>query len=294
MKRTGVFKLDKFLKDSSLLDKHPEIFATDRKAIAKKLLNKFEKYTKEMNKLNDIDKFIDKLKKEYKAEDQEVQKIEPANWNEHYAYYDLDNVNDTTPNDMWVFPHNEKGNKLKINLKFYVNCIRLADAIPGSIQLANRNGHMMITGETEGGNKELGTGLSLKILILYNHKNKKWIVSPFKMVSETHRNVNCRSFGQSATTNDINRQFNSWKYGLEKNKENLGLVNYKYLDSKFRSWPNLFNANQSNQLLLAAKKINKIATGSGTKKVKKNSKKKVKKNSKKGGKPKSKKKSRKK
>ena len=151
-------------------------------------------------------------------------------------------------------------------MKFYVNCIRLQSVKPESINLANRNGHMVLMGETRG-KKELGIGFSFKILILYNHKNKKYIVSPFKMVSLTDNDVNCRSFGQAASTDDINQQFNAWKYGLEKHGPGLGLVNQRFLDPKFKSWPNLFNPEQSNQLLLKAKHINRMSNvGKGKKK----------------------------
>ena len=63
MIRTGTFSLEDFMKNSNLMAKHPEIFDTDRKATTKKMLKKFEAYTKELNKLKDVDKFVDKLKK---------------------------------------------------------------------------------------------------------------------------------------------------------------------------------------------------------------------------------------
>ena len=119
---------------------------------------------------------------------------------------------------------------------------------------------------------ENGIGLSFKILFLYNTQHNKWIVSPFKMVSET-QNVNCSSFKISASTNDINRQYNTWKYSLENIKESTGLLNIKFFDKKFKKLHNLFNPYQSNELLLNAKKIvNKKVLGSGKKKsVKKKS-----------------------
>jgi hypothetical protein len=264
MIRTGTFSLEDFMKNTNLMAKHPEIFNTDRKDIAKKMIKKFEAYTKELNKLKNVDKFIDKLKKEYNAHNQEAQSIEFAKWNEHYFNYDIPTTN-AKKNDIWIFPKNDSGEKLKLDMKFYVNCIRLQSVKPESINLANRNGHMVLMGKTRDDN-ELGVGFSFKILILYNHKNKKYIVSPFKMVSITDNSVNCRSFGQAASTDDINQQFNAWKYGLERHGPGLGLVNQRFLDPKFKSCPNLFNSEQSNQLLLKAKHINSMYTDDKDKK----------------------------
>ena len=276
------FGLDLFLKKSNLLDKHVEIFGTDRKTIAKEFLDKFRSYTKELNEINDIDKFVELLKQEYDKHDQVVDKIEPAEWNEEYFNFEVKKTNKAKLNELYVFPHNTTGHKLKLDYKFYVNCIKLIDADPKSIKLANRNGHMMLTGETSNNNKELGTGITFKILMLYNYANDKWIVSPFKMVSQTEHGVDCSAFGRSATNNDVEFQFNAWKNGLERAGKYIGVVNYKYLDKKYRNYPNLFTPDQSNQLLTKAKQINKeFGTGGSKKKSRKKSKKKSSKKSKK-------------
>ena len=237
------FGLDLFLKKSNLLDKHVEIFGTDRKTIAKNFLDKFRSYTKELNEIyaagNSMDKFIEGLKQEYDAHDQVVDQIELAEWNEEYFNFEVKKTATPKLNDIYVFPHNKTGRKLRSDHKFYVNCIKLIDADPGSIKLANRNGHMMLTGETSNNNKELGTGITFKILMLYNYSNKKWIVSPFKMVSQTEHGVDCSAFGRSATNNDVRFQYDTWKNGLERAGKYIGVVNYKYLDKKYHRVLNL-------------------------------------------------------
>jgi hypothetical protein len=272
MIRTGTFTLVDFMNHSNLKAKHPEIFATDRAKEAKKIMEKFEAYTKDLNKSKNVEKFVEKLKKEYGMEDQVAQSIEPAHWNEHYFNYDVPETKNAKINDVWIFPHNETGKKIKIDSQFYVNCIKLGSVKPESIQLANRNGHMVLMGEIDNSNnvsdnsKELGVGFSFKILILYNHKNKKYIVSPFKMVSVTDNDVNCRAFGQSASTDDVYQQFNAWKYEMKKHGDRIGLVNYRFLDPKFKDLPNLFTPDQSQQLLTEAKRINNSTNSGGSKK----------------------------
>ena len=261
------YGLELFLEKSNLLDKHPEIFGTDRKKSCTQFLNKFKKYTDQMNKLNDITKFANQLKKEYSADDQDAEPIELAEWNEEYFNFEVSGKKPL--NKIWVFPSNANNRKLKLSLKFYVNCIKLTDADPTTIKLANRNGHMMITGEASDSNRELGIGITYKMLILHNADNG-WIVSPFKMVSQTEPGVNCSVFGKAATNNDIQLQFNTWKYGLRNLGKDIGIVNYKYLNKKYRDYPNLFTPQQSNELLIEAKKINRGDSGnSGNKSFKK-------------------------
>lgn len=253
MQRTGEFKLKEFLRNTHILYKHPEIFDVDMKEKSDELLNKFENYGKTLNELNDLDKFIDILKEEYSVNNQVVQKIENAKWNEHYYKYDVDDGTNPEYNDMWVFPHNETGKKLMLPMQFYLNCIRMNTAKYESIRLANRNGHMMIVGE--GGNDlELGKHITFKILIIYNHKNKKWIVSPFKLTSVPN-NLNCTVFAKAATESDVSEQFNIWNNGIDTFGLDLGLVNFRYLSRKFHDSPNLFSEEQTNNLLTKVKSL---------------------------------------
>ena len=157
---------------------------------------------------------------------------------------------------MWVFPNNNIGKKLKLDIKFHMNCIRLKDVTNNSIKLANRNGHMILVGDSKDFVADLGDYITFKILIIYNHINKRWIVSPFKMVSASNSGNICLIFSKVATTSDIERQFKLWQNGLEYEGLNLGLLNYKYLDDKFKNMPNLFSIDQTNELLIKAKKIN--------------------------------------
>ena len=260
------FSLDKFIVNTNLIAKHPEIFESGRKPEIKKYLQIFKKYTKIANEENNISKLIKILQDDYDVHDQVVDKIEPQSWNTHYSEYDVPQSHKMKLNDMYVFPHNTKGKKLSSPIKFYINCIRLGDST--NIRLINRNGHMVLTGDNVE-NKVLGTKVTYKMLILYNHRNKKWIVSPFKMVSNPPYGVRCDSFARSATTSNVDDQYRIWKSGLLQHGRNLGIVNFKYTDPKFKDLLNLFSPYQSNQILLKAKSISGGATKSKKKSKKK-------------------------
>ena len=217
------FSLDKFIVNTNLIAKHPEIFESGRKPEIKKYLQIFKKYTKIANEENNISKLIKILQDDYDVHDQVVDKIEPQSWNTHYSEYDVPQSHKMKLNDMYVFPHNTKGKKLSSPIKFYINCIRLGDST--NIRLINRNGHMVLTGDNVE-NKVLGTKVTYKMLILYNHRNKKWIVSPFKMVSNPPYGVRCDSFARSATTSNVDDQYRIWKSGLLQHGRNLGIVNF--------------------------------------------------------------------
>jgi hypothetical protein len=293
------FSLDRFMTNTNLIAKHPEIFESGKTEEIKKYIQIFKKYTEMANKENDINKLVKILQKDYNVHDQIVDKIEPQLWNTHYVEYEVPETTKKKLNDMYVFPHNTKGKKLSSPIKFYINCIRLGDST--NIRLINRNGHMVITGDNLE-NKVLGTGVTYKMLILYNHIHKKWIVSPFKMVSNPPYGVRCDSFGRSATTSNVMEQYQIWRKGLNKHGSNLGIVNFKYTDPKFKDLPNLFTPSQTNQILIKAKGISggskkKVKSKRGSKKKvlrKKSSKKKVKSKKVKSKKVKSKKGSKKK
>jgi hypothetical protein len=257
------FELSSFMHDTNLIAKHPEIYKSGKTKEIKKYNDIFEKYTKYANKENNITKLINKLKKDYDAQDQVVDKIGDQVWNMHYLKYDVPDETNKKLNDMYIFPHNTEGRKLKSKLNFFINCIGLRDAT--NLRLINRNGHMVITGD---GSEHitLGINVTYKMLILYNYKYKKWIIAPFKMVSTPPKGVRCDSFARSATTNNVNEQYNIWKVGLKRHKGNLGVVNFKYTDDKFKNLPNLFTPNQTNYLLTEAKRINMRLGGRSRKK----------------------------
>jgi hypothetical protein len=263
------FNLDNFMASTNLISKHPEIFESGRKLEIKKFLDIFVKYTKIANEEKNIDKLIKKIQLDYNQHDQYVDKIEPQSWNKHYSEYEVPQSHKMKLNDMYIFPHNTKGKKLSSPIKFYINCIRLGDST--NIRLINRNGHMVLTGDNVE-NKVLGTKVTYKMLILYNHINKKWIVSPFKMVSNPPHGVRCDSFARAATTEYINEQYNIWKNGLSHHAKNLGIVNFKYTDPKFKNFPNLFSPSQSNQILSLAKSISGGSVKLKSKKSKKSKK----------------------
>ena len=72
--KQGNFVLYNFLTDSNLIDKHPEIFKSGLTEQSNQFLKKFEIYTTQLNKINDINAFIGELKNEYNAPDQQLQK----------------------------------------------------------------------------------------------------------------------------------------------------------------------------------------------------------------------------
>jgi hypothetical protein len=246
------FSLDSFMKNTNLIAKHPEIYESGKKNEIKKYTQIFHKYTQIANEENDINKLVKILQKDYDMQDEIVDKIESQLWNKHYLEYEVSVSNNMKLNDMYVFPHNTKGKKLSSPFKFYINCIRLGDS--KNINIINRNGHMMVTGNNEN-NKILGTKVTYKMLILYNHLNKKWIVSPFKMVSNPPYGIRCDSFARSATTSNVMEQYHIWKKGLIKHGSNLGIINFKYTDPKFKNLLNLFTPSQTNQILIKAKSL---------------------------------------
>ena len=249
--------LKTFLKNSNIINKHPEIFNSTKSDDIKRLIGIFQDFTNILNKslkkytknnkldrTNEINKIIKNINNET------LQEIEKQEWNEHYIKYNNKDCN----NEMYIFPRNNGGGKIMTDFKFLVNCFPLRYSIPNSIQLVNRNDHMILAGEPVNKELENGVGLTFKILFLYNPRHNKWIVSPFKVVSET-QNVDCSAFKICASNNDIEKQYRTWKYSLENAKGYTGLINIKFLDKKFKKLHNLFNPQQSNELIIKAKKI---------------------------------------
>jgi len=298
--KTDDMSLKTFLKNSNIINKHPEIFNSGKSDDIKRLLDIFEDYTKKLNymkstknNIDNVEQIVKLIKKKFdNINNEEIQKIESDKWNEHYIHYN----NPDSENELYIFPRNNGGGKIMTDFKFLVNCFPVIHAIPNSIQLVNRNNHMIIAGEPDNPALETGIGLSFKILFLYNTKCKKWIVSPFKIVSETE-GVDCSAFKISASNDDIGRQYNIWKKSLFKeDSTNVGILNIKFLDNKFKNFPNLFKLEQTHELIIKAKKLamsniikeHPLKNGSAFKKKKKSKKKKSKK--KKSKKKKSKKK----
>ena len=252
-----------FLKKSNIINKHPEVFNSGKTDDIKKFIDIFENYNNQINstgsKKNNID-YVEMIVKEIKNEfakknkdivSEEIQQIESDKWNKHYIHYN----NPDGENELYIFPRNNGGGKIMTNFKFLVNCFPIIHAITNSIKLVNRNGHMILAGDPNDSKLENGIGLSFKILFLYNTKYKKWIVSPFKIVSETN-GVNCSAFKISASTDHVGKQFSIWNKTLEKKDPYTGILNAKFLNNKFKLLPNLFNLHQTNEILIKAKQIN--------------------------------------
>jgi hypothetical protein len=272
------FNVNNFMQDMNLTNKHPEIFRSGKTALLKKFTDYFIKYTKLINdkKTGGVENLIKHIKKDFKVNSDSYDQLQPNSWNEEYFKYHTKKKN----NDVYVFPRNVGGEKITIQQKYFVNCIKIENVDINSLQVVNRNNHMMIAGMSKNSELELGKELHFKILIIYNNDLKKWIVVPYKMVSRPNDDVRCDSFALSATTDDINRQYKVWQQGIEQYKEKLGVLNIKYLDEQYKSLPNLFGANAkeliSNAQMIISNGSQSIKKGSGKKKSskKKSSKKK--------------------
>jgi len=247
------FTVDNAMKSLNLLNKHPEIFNSGKKELIDKFLDHFTKYTKLINgtKKDKLETLVKKIKSDFKVSDNSADKLEICGWNEHYFNYCASN-ND---NEVYVYPLNQGTEKIILPYKYNVNCIKLANATPDSLKIVNRNNHMMISGVSKNDKFEIGDSISFKILIIYNKASDKWVVLPYKMVSTPSDNVICKAFALSATTDDVNRQYSVWSKGLEENKGDVGVLNYKFLDEHYKSLPNLFGEDRSKQLLDTASEI---------------------------------------
>jgi hypothetical protein len=247
------FNVDKFMADMNLTNKHPEIFSSGKTKLIKTFLDYFVKYTKLINekKTGGIENLIKHIKKDFKLNYDSHDQLQMNSWNEEYFKYNTKKKN----NDVYVFPRNVGGEKITIPHKYFVNCIKIENVDIDSIKVVNRNNHMMLAATSKNSDLELGKELHFKILIIYNHELKKWLVVPYKMVSRPNDDVRCDSFALSATTDDVNRQYKVWQQGIENYKNKLGVLNLKYLDEKYKSLPNLFGEQRSKELISNAQMI---------------------------------------
>ena len=264
------FTIEQFIKTKKLTEKHLEVFNKDNKKQVDLFLNVFKKYTKLANKLDDLEKFVKVVSTDYKIQDTGVQKLEHDTWTTEFLEFCSEGKKD---NSVFAFPE-VSGDKLTFNKKFNVNCIKISDAVPESIQLVNRNQHMMLAGEPKNKDVQLGMNLTFKMLIIYNPNCKKWLIVPYRIRSETGGEVNCSTIAISATNDNIGYQYKIWLNGLNKYGKDIGVLNMVYFDEKFKELPNLFRDYQTNTIMNQAKKL--ANTIGGKKKSKKKSKKKKK------------------
>ena len=247
------FNVDKFMLDMNLTNKHPEIFRSDKPKLIKTFLDYFVKYTKLINekKTGGIENLIKHIKKEFKLTGDSYHPLENYMWNEGYYKYGTKKKN----NDVYVFPSNAGDEIITLQQKYFVNCIKIENVDIDSIKVVNRNNHMMLAAESKNNDLELGKELHFKILIIYNHELKKWLVVPYKILSRSNDDVKCDSFALSASTGDVNRQYKVWQQGIETYKNKLGVLNLKYLDERYKSLPNLFGEQRSKELISDAQMI---------------------------------------
>jgi hypothetical protein len=247
------FTVDGFMKNMNLTNKHPEIFHSGKDKLIKTFIDYFIKYTKIINsdKKGSIEKLIKNIKSDFKIPDDSADQLQLNSWNSEYFKYCVKKKD----NDIYVFPRNVGGKKITLNQQYFVNCIKLENVKIESLIIVNRNNHMMISGESKNDEKELGKELHFKILIIYNNELKKWLVVPYKMVSRPTDDVRCDSFALSATTDNTMRQYKVWNQGIDRYSTKLGVLNYKYLDNKYKALPNLFDAERSDQLIEKAQTL---------------------------------------
>ena len=74
-------------------------------------------------------------------------------------------------------------------------------------------------------------------------------MAPYKIVSQVEDKRQCYPFSMAASTDDIARQYDVWENGVKMMKTNLGVLNLKYYDEHFKSFPNLFSDEQNKFLL---------------------------------------------
>jgi hypothetical protein len=262
------FCVNKFIKNTGIIEKHPEIFHKTQAHIIKKFINRFEKYTKNINadKNHDINKILSQVKHDFKTDGFMYEQLQLQPWNEQMFKY----CANKHLNDVYVFPENKGPEKIIMKQSFYTNCIKLKDIESKTLTLINRNGHMMISAKGKTSRAEIGKYISFKILFIYNYDIDKWIITPFKLVSHPYSDVNCDAIALSATTDDSNRQYNIWIQGLRKFGDTTGILNLKFVDKKYIGMPNLFG-DKSSILLDMIKSL----VGSPNKKIIKRTSKKI-------------------
>ena len=240
------FTLENFMLYTGITQKHPEIFNSGKKKEIDNFVGFFKKYTEMANEKKSSGlKVIDEIKKDFKMDESESEKLENTDWNaKFFAFCSSD-----SSNDVYVYPKNNGGEKLHLPHKFYVNCIKLRNAIPDSIVIVNRNKHMMIAGTSKNDDNELGSEIHFKVILIHNKKLNKWVVSPYKIVSQVVDKKQCYTFAMSASSDSVERQYQVWEKGVELLKDNLGILNLKYYDEHFKSFPNLFSKEQNDRLM---------------------------------------------
>jgi hypothetical protein len=182
-----IFEVDSFIHNMNLLHKHPEVFNSGKTKLIKIFIDYFIKYTKIINdkKTGGLDNLITHIKKDFSVNSDSYDQLQLTSWNEEYFKYGIKKTN----NDVYVFPRNVGGEKLTLQHKYFVNCIKIENIKPDSLCVVNRNNHMMLAGSSKDDDSELGKELHFKILILHNKELKKWLVVPYKIVSRPNIDV---------------------------------------------------------------------------------------------------------
>jgi len=247
------FNLESYITYINFKNKHPEIFLSGKDKQVQEFMDIFIGYNKLINssKTDGLNKLITQIKKDFKSNEVSPDKLTVSKWSEDFFKF----CNPKKDNEVYVFPRNDGRDKLIFNRKFYVNCIKLENIKPNSVVVVNRNNHMMLAGEVETEDNMIGKYLDFKIIMIFNKKLNKWVISPYKVVSKPNNDVRCDSFSLSATTDLVDRQFNVWNQGLDRNKEKLGILNIKYFNEHFKSLPNLFGDTRSKFLIDRAEGI---------------------------------------
>lgn len=256
------FTVKGFIQEHNLMEKHLEVFKSGNDNAVKNFINIFENYTKLANKKKDLNEIVDAISTDYKINEKGTKNLVNEMWAQDFKSF----CTSKRENNVYSFPE-FSGSKLTFDHQFDVNCIKITDAIPESIKVVNRNGHMVLAGEPKNKNMQLGVNLTFKVIILHNLDCKKWLVVPYRIRSETAEGVRCDSFALSATNDNPFIQFITWIKGFKKYEKNIGILNINYYDKKFESMPNLFRPNQVKQVMDEVARLTK--TGGKKKKSKK-------------------------
>jgi hypothetical protein len=233
----------KFLKDLALIEKHSEIFKDCAGNIqCTSFIKLFTHLTRLCNKLPPtatidnvmmiIKYYLNKIYNYNKIEQKNSTKLEydeKMGWSKKLILYDTD-IN--TKNEVYSFP--EKVDKIRLPFTFHSNLMKLGENF-NNIKWVNRNAHLMLASNSNGENLINTKLITFKILI-FNLKSKgNWLIVPYNLSNVPDGNgkdVNAMVTGpmaSAAKTQEGKAQLEIWIKGVEKEKQNLGILDLHWM-----------------------------------------------------------------
>jgi hypothetical protein len=150
-------------------------------------------------------------------------------WSKKLILYDTD-IN--TKNEVYSFP--EKVDKIRLPFTFHSNLMKLGENF-NNIKWVNRNAHLMLASNSNGENLINTKLITFKILI-FNLKSKgNWLIVPYNLSNVPDGNgkdVNAMVTGpmaSAAKTQEGKAQLEIWIKGVEKEKQNLGILDLHWM-----------------------------------------------------------------